>query len=723
MRLFIVLILALSACNSPEPGLFPDAATPDFGVFMDAPVLCPNPSADDDGDGISNELEGCLTARDTDGDKAPDYRDLDSDGDGLKDGDEDRNGDGLLGCCLSTCNAPDTLWQKANCSLTHGGCGAGQKCTNGACLPAAAFLCSKGETSPIKKDTFGDGRLDSEGYSFICREATKDHPLGRKPVQQRKNLVGDWYLALEQDALYSELKIAGASTKAAAATIDFPKSTDDVAGFVISRKGTSASIQSEAAALLKAIAGAGVGTHTLRASGTQSKSHDMYDQITGTVMDLTPASGLTASQVRDRLVAALLGKKLGELSNLPAAFGASNTSLVLRLTTVRRFAFKKDASGVTLKDSKGNPLDDGDQTKWRLLVMGGVTAKTYYQNPGRRSGFLVDDLSNGTALARAGGTLTNECDVMTVPRLPTADIIWVMDEFSSMDSKRQDMVNNANNFFSRALASGLDFRMAITGVAAGTNSKCLGKFCSKISSNPADDGGGDRFLLPTEQAIFSACINNPPCAKESNEYSLLNAREAVKRHLPRANNDPGKIRTSATLIVIVATDKVAHSLSTLGYGSKPCPLDTTSQTLLDQALQPTLSYFTGQTDPEAVAMYHLIGGVCGQSSSCGAQMNHAHMTLAQKLGGQTVSICQKNLGNSLQIIIDSVSGHSSPIRFDFVPISSSIAITLDAVQIKRSRTGGFDYRVNGNSLVLINVKYKQGAQVIASYKRWKDQSP
>ena len=723
MRLSIALLLTLSACSSPEPGLLPDAATPDQWFVMEASVQCPNPSADDDGDGISNELEGCLTARDTDGDKVPDYKDLDSDGDGLKDVDEDRNGDGLLGCCLSTCNAPDALWQKANCPLTHGGCGAGQKCTNGACIPAAAFLCSKGETSPTNKDTFGHGKLDREWNAFICREATKEYPQGRKPVQERKNLVGDWYLALEQDAQYSEIKITGASTKAAAATIDFPKSADDVAGFVLSMTGTSASIQSEHAALLKAIGGAGVGTHTLRASGTQSKSHDKYDQITGTVLDLTPAGGLTTSRVRDSVVAALLGKKLGELSNLPAAFGASNTSRVLRFTTVRRFAFKKDSSGVTLKDSKGNPLDDGDQTQWRLLVMGGVTAKTYYQNPVLRSGFLMDDLSNGTALARTGGTLINACDTMTVSRLPTADVIWVMDESSSMDGKRQDMVNNANNFFTRALASGLDFRMAITGVAAATNSKCLGKFCSKISSNAADDGGTDRFLLPTEQAIFSACMKNPPCAKESNEYSLLNAREAVKRHLPRANNDPGKIRTSATLIIIVVTDEVTHSLSALGYGSKPCPLDTSSQALLDQALQPSLSYFTGVTDPEAAAMYHLIGGVCAQSSSCGAQMNHAHMTLASKLGGQVASICQKNLGNTLQIIIDSVSGQSSPIRFDFVPISSSIAITLDGVQIKRSRTGGFDYRVNGNSLVLINVKYKQGAQIIASYKRWKDQSP
>jgi len=44
-----------------------------------------DPSADDDGDGISNGDEGSADGRNTDGDKYPDYLDLDSDGDSLAD--------------------------------------------------------------------------------------------------------------------------------------------------------------------------------------------------------------------------------------------------------------------------------------------------------------------------------------------------------------------------------------------------------------------------------------------------------------------------------------------------------------------------------------------------------------------------------------------------------------------------------------------------------------
>ena len=767
----IGLAVIMAGCTDVD-GDFQDPAdgggiSPDSVVFSDAGDICSDPTGDYDGDGISNALEGCLTGRDSDGDKIPDWQDFDSDGDkvpdavekgakdssgkcagakppkdkwpcdtdgdgvpdyldkdadgdGLQDGNEDANFDGLLGCCLKECNKPDVKWQKTNCKLTKDGCGAGQKCVNKKCTPSAAFKCSEGETAPLKKDTFGDGKLDNERGTFICRDATEDKPQGRKAVQLRKDTTGDWHIAIEKFAKYGAMKIASASSKMAAASINYDKSTDEVAGFIVSKDTTNSKVQDELTALMSSISSSGIGTVTVRASGSQNKSHDKYDQIEGTLIDIAPSGGMDVSSARNQIVAALLGKQLADLSNVTAPFGSSHTSLVLRFTTVRRFGFKKDSSGKLVTDSSGNPIDGGDTKKWRVIIMGAIASKTNYQNPKLQTGFLLDDLSNGTPLAISADTVSNECDVGTITQLPIADIIWVIDESGSMSNERQDVVNNANNFFSRALASGLDFRMGVTNVCSPSKgAKCSGKFCSVASSNTSHDGGPDRFLLPTEQTIFSSCIKNPPCYEGGSEYSLYNARDAVKKHLPRAQNDPSKIRTSATLVIIVATDEPANSLYSIGFSSKKCPLDAATQTKLDQALQPYLNLFTGVTDPEAAAMYHIIGNVCGGSTSYG--MNHGHMTLAKKLGGQMASVAQKNLGNTLQVIIDSIVGKASPVVLDFVPISSSLAVAMDAVQVHRSRTNGFDYRTNANSLVFINVKYKKGSEVIASYKRWKRQ--
>ena len=772
----LALTLALAGCVNPDEELFAgsDGGVPDFGIPGDADTICSDPTGDYDSDGISNAMEGCLTGRDSDGDKTPDWQDFDSDGDklpdtmesgtkdasgkcagakapkdkwpcdtdgdgvpdyldkdsdgdGLEDGDEDYNGDGEFGCCLAKCNTPVSAWQKQNCKLVTSspakstdGCGKGQVCANGLCTPSVGLKCSEGETSPKKKDSLGDGRLDDERGGYICRDATEDRP-GRKAVQLRRHQGGDWHIAIEKFAKYGEIKIAGATSKMAAASINYDKSTDEVAGFVVSKGTLNSAIQTDHTALLSALTSAGLGTVTVRASGTQGKSHDKYDMIEGAVIDLAPSGGMDVSSARDRVVAALLGKQVSDLSNLSAPFGSSHTSLVLRLTTVRRFEFKRDANKKTVKDSTGYPVDDGNSSKWRIIVMGALASKINYQNPKVQTGFLLEDLANGTSVAIYQDAVENECDADVIQQLPVADIVWVIDESGSMSTERQDVVNNANNFFSRALASGLDFRMGVTNVCTpnGSYKKCLGKFCSVASTDQYHDGGADRFLLPTEQATFSACIKNPPCYEGGSEYSLVNARDAVKRHLPRATNDPYKIRTGATLVLIVVTDEVANSLSGVGFSSKACPLDATTQTKLDQALQPYMNLFTGVTDPEAVSMYHIIGNVCGGAST--SQMNHGHMTLANKLGGQTASVAQKNLGNTLQLIIESIIGKASPVKLDYVPISSSLAVVMDAVEIKRSRTNGFDYRTNGNSLVFINVKYKKGSEVIASYKRWKRQ--
>jgi hypothetical protein len=290
-----------------------------------------------------------------------------------------------------------------------------------------------------------------------------------------------------------------------------------------------------------------------------------------------------------------------------------------------------------------------------------------------------------------------------------------------MDDNRQDIVNNANNFFARALASGLDFRMGVTGVCdpKGSFKAAVGKFCSKISTNTSDDGGQDRFLLPSEQAIFSSCVNNPPGYEGGSEYGLTAALEAVKKHLPRAANTPEKVRPDAKLVIITVTDEVPQELGngTLSYSDfDKCALDPAKQAAVQGFIKPHLDTLSGVTDPEAQATYHLIGGVC--NNGCSADIAHGYRELAQQLGGEIADVCQKNLGASLQQIVDNVIGAASPVRLAHVPISASLAVMLDGAPLKRSRAGGFDYRASANSLAFINVPFVKGSVVVASYKRW-----
>ncbi len=760
--LLIILLAPAPSCSETATEAPADIGGADFpGVDSGDPCV---PSGDWDGDGISNGVEGCARdsdgdkvpnwqdldsdgdkipdkveggnkdkdgkceARgswpcDSDGDKAPDYLDLDSDGDGLKDGEEDENGDGLVGCCLEQCNKPDAAWQKSNCKLSMEGCGDGQKCTDGKCVPPALLKCAEGETSAKKKDTFGDGKLDSERGTFICAPGS---PHGRKPVQVRSDHAGEWRVALDQSAKYLTLKVAKPGKKVAAAMVDHPTGLEEVAGFVFARD-SGADVQAELSSLLASVSSSkplGASTVIVRSSGSQGRSHDRFHTVRGTFLDIKLAKASSLSAVRDALVAALLGKSIKDLGNLPQPFGGSATQFVIRFTTVKRYAFKKDKYNKPVLDSRGHPVDSGDKTAWRLLVMGAVAHTNTYHDPARRTGFLVNDLSNGTALAEVSSVSRSECDVGVIARLPSADIIWVVDEAMSSKKSWPSLTSSAINLFGRAVAAGLDFRLGVSGMVdpGGAYKQVVGKLCSRITTNPADDGGTDRFLLPSEQTTFSSCIKNPPGSVSGAAHGLKNAVAAVKNHLPRAVNSTDKIRRGATLAIIVVTDKMPGSLSGILKGKgKTCSLDASSLSSLTTAISPHVDLLAGVTDPEAVAQVHIIGGRCGLA--CGADVAHGYRELAHGLAGVTADICQYNLGSSLQVILDGILGQASPIVLDYPPISASLAVAINGKGVQRSRIQGFDYYAPANTLLLSGIKYKKGNEVIAAYRRWYKPTP
>lgn len=767
--------LLVVGCSSSAGDTKRDAAVNDLASDVDA--LCPDPDGDDDGDGIPNRVEGCLESRDTDGDGTPDWQDLDSDddgipdaiekgepgacigkqkdrwpcdsdsdgwpdyididadGDGILDKNEDINGDGLLGCCLARCGVLEGAQKPHDglpgCPLNPEGCGERQRCVNGACVPPVDFGCANGETSPRFKDTFGSGCFDNEPcdwtpcshyHKSVLQHASSDPALDPQS--------GDWQLALDLDAQYRAIAISNAPPKVAAAAIDYPQGQHLVAGFVLSLPDGSGDLRRELAALLARLAaqppGGGVGSVTLQASGIAGKSHDRFDAIYDTTLALSLSSNADAATVRNQLIATLLGRPQTDLQNLPPPFvSASGQQFALRLFTLRRYAFQKDVNLNEVLDADGYPIEDLTRPEARrIIVLGALALQTHDQDPSRTTAFLVRDLASGGALARYGSTLTRACDVGTITTLPVLDIIWVIDESPSLARTRQQLASHSNDLYSGLLSAGVDFRMAVTNAlapnAAGAAGDArIGKFCSTVSTDPNDDGGNDRFQFPTEQATFEACLQNPPGFGHDAPHLLENAVQALAKHLPRASNQPEKIRPDAEVVVILVTDGETAELESLLGPEEPstaCRWNDKQATARALALQPYTNFFAGASNPETRASLHLIGGVC--ANRCGAAVAPGLRELTQLHQGQTGDICQKDLGTTLQAIVESTRW--SPIALDARPIASSLSLALDGVRVERSRTSGFDYRAAQNALVLTNVKFDKGYEVVVGYWRWQD---
>ena len=738
-------LLALGLCTACAEEGFQSA--PDGGATWTEAGFVPSPcepGKDSDGDGINDEIEGCGSpppdtdadgfpdyqdtdadndgvpdgvegTGDTDGDGLPDYKDLDSDADGVNDGDEDLNGDGLLGCCLTSCGE-----QRKGCpEVKADQCGPGQTCQGGKCQPPVHFLCSDGETDPHRKVTYPGGKADKDLPTFICHEADEVGDKGLKPIDFHKSTTGNWNVALEAKTPYGEIKIDSPGPKQAGASFDYAGANQAVAGFVVSLAAAGSDISAEAAGVLAEIKKlSGAASVSQLSSGNGITSHDKFPAVVSTQLAITMSAATKAGAVRNALFEAILG---GKVSNTGSdSYGPSATDFTLRYETL-------------LRPAEG-----------RLLVIGGVAPTSMAQDDKQQTSIHLDDLSNGTGLATASDSDTVECDPFILDRNPVADIIWVVDDSGSMNDNRKDIVNNANEFFSRAVKSGLDFRMAVTGVADPNDfmplqpKPVVGKFCGKQMPAedlfpPFDDGGPDRFLAPGEQAIFKSCVNNPPYNEGGSEYVLAHALEGVRRHLPRKAGDPTRIRPGASLALILATDEISKELKGGSYlgksgpdlsGQMSCTLPASVQSQVNAYLGPWLALFTGKDatyGKDAKAMVHLIGGVCNATCTT-AEVGHGYFELVKATGGITADICQKSLGTTLQIIIDTITGAASPAVLQYVPVSASLAVAVDNTQLQRSRVKGFDYVGFSNSLVFVGVPITKGSQVVASYRRWVKQA-
>ena len=171
----------------------------------------------------------------------PDYRYTDSDGDTLLDKDEDKNGDGIVNCqldafgqfvadprtnptCGDTSHAP---FSSSNPYNYNQGCNQGGK------------KCLLSETSRVNADTNGNGIADpNDGIALVCAASSL------KPINVFYSQTADFAFALEQD-FGATAKLA-INSSYAGLVFDNPVANNQgstaVSGFVLSKTASASAI-------------------------------------------------------------------------------------------------------------------------------------------------------------------------------------------------------------------------------------------------------------------------------------------------------------------------------------------------------------------------------------------------------------------------------------------------------------------------------------------------
>jgi hypothetical protein len=392
---------------------------------------CADPGADDDNDRIPNDLEGCLDCRDSDrdgvpdwldsdsdgdrvmdyieradvdsdGDGLPDYLDRDSDDDGLEDGNEDFNGDGLLGCCLTKCDTVGSSQQR-RCPLTPDRCGPGQTCRAGLCEPPVDMRCSMAETDPRRSHTFGGSWPDAGLGTSICWTAGLPGS-GRRAVQRRLNTIADWAVALEAGNTWAPLTLPAARRREAAALFDPRRKDYDLAGFVVSRPPRHEALRKEWDAVLGDLRRCrfpGAAALEQRSAGVPQAATEnepqnrtiRYPALLELTYELTAGAPLRAGELRLALVACLLGRGPSMLGRVPAPGGTASRQFVIRLMLQRQ----------------PGDYGSGFMTTWSTTMLGAVAPAARYFDALDPTGLMADALVDGSALYCHCGRLGDAC--------------------------------------------------------------------------------------------------------------------------------------------------------------------------------------------------------------------------------------------------------------------------------------------------------------------------
>ncbi|HEV8323707.1 MAG TPA: hypothetical protein VG389_18965 [Myxococcota bacterium] len=741
---------------------------------------------DSDGDGIGDAVEdangnGVVDAGetdplnpDTDGDMLPDgLEDLNQNGlvdpnetnplvpdtetDGLDDGCEDANQNGMVDAGETSPLNPDSDGDgipdgvedaNGNCMVDPGETDPTLSDSDGDGLADGTELTMG--TDPLNPDTDGDGLVDGDeiiagfdpldpldpsptvgsGVTAVCSA------MGLTPVFPFDDVEADWRVALLTGETYTDLVVALAPGELLDAA-DFDEATDSQAGFVLSRTppagSTNASTESATFTTLVTGAAASLGlTAVLRNPGRLVVSHDGFDAVVSTTVELTSAGAVDPNTLRDELLATLAGHPLSDFTGLPPAGGTPASAFIFSYETLIR---------------PGAPD--------RAVVVGALVDTAAFDNPvagATDRGVRSVDAANGTSLARAYADLDTACDPFDVTSLPQADFIFMADTSGSTNDDRGLMVMNAGLIFDELAANGVDFRMS---VIPHERNSCQASAIAGVLRNEGPGTFG-ACALGDGTARFTRCKASFQNRMNiggggGSEYGLTAAHDAIEWAKPRTTpENPDKIRTLPTaLIVVYVGDEHSQEIETnttacpfggwaaagaactgfAGIGDATChnAPDPTLQPCLDALVAPFITHLSAN-DAIAFGIFPPTGPMaCPFAAGCiEPEDGHGYWEAVVATGGSFTTVCSSASAAFLSDLVSAASGAASIFTLSSDPVSATLKVALTpggttvSTIVPRNRADGFDYDPLANSIFFVGPTYQPaiGDAVTVSYRIW-----
>ncbi len=335
----------------------------------------------------------------------------------------------------------------------------------------------------------------------------------------------------------------------------------------------------------------------------------------------------------------------------------------------------------------------------------------------------------GQTFTQKGSTVNNAIDVL-----------WVVDNSSSMSPLQTNLTSNFNSFISNFQTEGYDFHMAVTTTDAYKseanflNNSSLAQFGDGVGPNPS----GVFVILSTTPNLDSVFVNNATTGinGSGDERAFSSMRDALNSPL-----NAGFLRANSFFAIVILSDEddfsnANRSESSWGNNAAAdhCYYDTTMDTASTTAYSgpnhvSTCARLSPQTPPDTVGSYEsyldtltqstgssrrynvnaitVLDGACQLSHSQDPSNGDAgfvtvigqrYIQMSNDTNGVTGSICDASYAAALSNISNQITVLSTQFYLSRIPQVSSISVWVNGVMIPQDPNNGWTYSSSSNSI-------------------------
>jgi len=290
------------------------------------------------------------------------------------------------------------------------------------------------------------------------------------------------------------------------------------------------------------------------------------------------------------------------------------------------------------------------------------------------------------------------------------DMLWTIDNSSSMTPLQTNMTNNFNSFMSTFITKGYDFHLAVTSTEAylagsrWANNPAYSKFSDGVSTHT-----GVFDIVPGTSNLINTFVANASLG--ANGSGDERAFSSIKASLNDTQNT-NFLRPDSFLAVIILSDEDDFSDPNRAEYSWTFRNGIADHSYSDPGLESVDSYvsyldtLTGTTN--AATRRYSVSAITVDTQTClnshsnqspSAIIGQRYIQIANDTQGVIGSVCDTSYAAALAAIESRILELGTQFYLNAPPIETSIVVTVNNVTVPNDPDNGWTYNSAANSIM------------------------